>query len=449
MRSSWEDTIAAVATPPGRGGVGVIRVSGPKVESLFTPLLGKKPAPREALFSAFWNADGERLDQGIALYFPGPRSYTGESVLELHAHGNPVLLDLILARLFELGCRPARPGEFTERAFLNNKIDLAQAEAVADLIDAETDQGVRAATRSLEGEFSKRIHALVEACIQLRLFVEAAIDFTDEDIDFLSDAGVEEQIRGLKANLESVLSASRQGALLREGMTLVLAGKPNAGKSSLLNHLSGRESAIVTPIAGTTRDTLREHIELEGIPLHVIDTAGLRMETEDPIEKEGIRRAREAFEKADQIVIVVDDRHPEDLIEITQDLPEGCSYLVVRNKIDLSGNLAGVLETPMGIELRLSLKTGAGVEELKNHLLTHSSSSQAGEGLFMARRRHLDALMEAQEEIELGENALKGHQPELLAEHLRAAQGHLSEITGAFSSDDLLGRIFSSFCIGK
>ena len=449
MRTSWEDTIAAVATCPGRGGVGVIRVSGSRVETLLEPLLGKRPAPREAVYTTFWNADGERLDQGIALYFPEPKSYTGESTLELHAHGNPVLLDLILARLFELGCRPARPGEFTERAFLNNKIDLAQAEAVADLIDAETHEGVRAATRSLDGEFSKRIHALVEACIQLRLFVEAAIDFTDEDIDFLSDASVEGQLSALQADLASVLLASQQGALLREGMTLALAGKPNAGKSSLLNLLSGRESAIVTPIAGTTRDTLRESIVLEGIPLHVIDTAGLRVETADPIEQEGIRRARKAFENADHIVIVVDDRYPEDLIEITQDLPQGKPRLIVRNKIDLSGNTPSLLETPDGFEIRLSLKTSEGVENLKSHLLAQTPCSPGGEGVFMARRRHLEALTAAQEELSQAAFALNNHQPELVAEHLLVAQNHFSEITGAFTSDDLLGRIFSSFCIGK
>lgn len=449
MKSSWEDTIAAVATPPGRGGVGVIRVSGPAVETLLEPLLGSMPAPRKAIFTSFRSADGKRLDQGIALYFPGPQSFTGESVLELHAHGNPVLLDLLLARLFELGCRPARPGEFTERAFLNNKIDLAQAEAVADLINAETHRGVQAATRSLDGEFSKRIHALVEACIQLRLFVEAAIDFTDEDIDFLSDAGVEKKLTDLGSDLDSVLSASRQGALLREGMTLALAGKPNAGKSSLLNLLAGRESAIVTPIAGTTRDSLREHIELEGVPVHIVDTAGLRMDTDDLIEKEGIRRAREAFDKADQIIVVVDDRHPEDLIEITQELPKGRSYLCVRNKIDLSGNAPGVTETAHGIEIRVSVKTQAGIEALKRHLLNQTEQTGTGDGLFMARRRHLDALMGAQKEIALGSASLRNKSPELLAEHLRGAQEHLSEITGEFTSDDLLGRIFSSFCIGK
>jgi len=262
---------------------------------------------------------------------------------------------------------------------------------VADLINAETHRGVQAATRSLEGEFSKRIYALVESCIQLRLFVEAAIDFTDEDIDFLSDAGVEKKLSDLRKDLESVLSASHQGALLREGMTLALAGKPNAGKSSLLNLLSGRDSAIVTPIAGTTRDTLREHIELEGIPLHVIDTAGLRMETNDPIEQEGIRRAREAFDKADQIVVVLDDRQPEDLIEITRDLPKGRPYLVLRNKIDLSGNTSGISETPEGTEIRISVRTGEGIEAFKQHLLREKNLTQAGEGLFMARRRHLDA----------------------------------------------------------
>lgn len=449
MKSSWEDTIAAVATPSGRGGIGVIRASGPAVENLLEPLLGKRLRPREAVFTPFLDSDGQRIDQGIAVYFPGPRSFTGESILELHGHGNPVLLDLILARLFQLGCRPARPGEFTQRAFLNNKIDLAQAEAVADLINAETLRGVRAASRSLDGEFSKRINTLVESCIQLRLFVEAAIDFTDEDIDFLSEAGLEGQMKGLQTSLQSVLEASRQGALLREGMTLVLAGKPNAGKSSLLNLLSGRDSAIVTPIAGTTRDTLREHVELDGIPLHVIDTAGLRIDTDDPIEKEGIRRARAAFESSDQILIILDDRYPEDLIEIAQGLPKGRPYLIVRNKIDLSGNPPGVKETSEGCEIRISLKTGEGVETLKKKLLASTEAGEASSDHFMARRRHLDALERAAMEIRQGLVALHANRSEILAEHLRNAQASLSEITGEFTSDDLLGRIFSSFCIGK
>lgn len=449
MRTSWDDTIAAVATPQGRGGVGVIRVSGPTVESLLIPLLGKAPKPREATFCGFRDASGQALDQGIALYFPAPRSFTGESTLELHAHGNPVLLDLILARLFELGCRPARAGEFSERAFLNNKMDLAQAEAVADLINAETAQGVRAASRSLEGEFSREIHALVEACIGLRQYVEAAIDFTDEDIDFLSASGVREQVRDLLDRLDRILVLSKQGALLREGMTLVLAGKPNAGKSSLLNCLSGRDAAIVTEIAGTTRDTLREHIELDGIPLHIIDTAGLRLETSDVVEEEGIRRARAAFEKADLILIVVDDRHPEDLEELLSGLPEDIERVIIRNKIDLTGNEEGTFDQGAGHEIRLSLRTGQGVEALKQLLIGLIRQEPFAEGLYMARRRHIEAIEAARDEALMAEAELKNGGSELVAEHLRVVQAQLSTITGAFSSDDLLGRIFSSFCIGK
>jgi tRNA modification GTPase len=449
MMSSWDDTIAAVATPPGRGGVGVIRVSGPEIETLLVPLFGRELSPREAAFVSFLDASGDAIDRGIALYFPAPRSFTGESVLELHAHGNPVLLDLILKRLFELGCRSAKAGEFSQRAFLNDKIDLAQAEAVADLINAETIEGVRAATRSLNGDFSQRIEALVEHCIQLRLFVEAAIDFTDEDIDFMSEARVFEQLMALRDEVDNVLAASRRGALLQEGITLALAGKPNAGKSSLMNHLSGRDTAIVTEIAGTTRDILKEHVNLDGIPLHVIDTAGIRQETSDPIEAEGIRRAQEAFQTANRLLIVMDDRYPEDLSEILQGLPNDLPRLIIRNKIDLSGRPAGVEQTAFGTEIRLSLKTGEGIEALKTQLLADLQQAPAGEHLFMARRRHLVALEQARTEMEMGEIALNRQQTELLAEHLRAVQQSLSEISGEFSSDDLLGRIFSSFCIGK
>lgn len=449
MRASWDDTIAAVATPPGRGGVGVIRVSGPSVESLLPALIGKMPQPREAVFCAFKDASGRTLDQGIALYFQNPRSFTGESVLELHAHGNPILLDLILSRLFELGCRAARPGEFSERAFLNNKIDLAQAEAIADLINAETAQGVKAATRSLDGDFSREIHALVEACIQLRLYVEAAIDFTDEEIDFLSEAGVLDQIRDLRERLDAIIKLSKQGSLLREGMTLVLAGKPNAGKSSLLNRLSGRDAAIVTAIAGTTRDTLKEHIELEGIPLHIIDTAGIRTEATDAVEEEGIRRARAALDHADLILIVVDDRVPEDLDELTNGLPQGPVRLIIRNKIDLTGNAEGIVGNSKDHEIRLSLKTGQGVETLRQKIVSLVRQEPVAEGVYMARRRHIEALEATRTEIRMAEEALMTRGAELVAEHLRIAQTHLSDITGEFSTDDLLGRIFSSFCIGK
>lgn len=445
----FPDTIAAIATPQGRGGIGVIRVTGAKVETIAADLLGQSPRPREALFTSFIGAQGEMLDQGIALYFPAPKSFTGESVLELHAHGNPVLLDMILTRLFELGCRPARPGEFSERAFLNQKIDLAQAEAIADLIEAETSRGVRAASRSLKGEFSERIEHLVESTIALRLHVESAIDFSDEDISFINSPGIENRLSEIKGDLQKLFAASKRGTLLREGMTLVLAGKPNAGKSSLLNRLAGSERAIVTEIPGTTRDLLQERIELEGIPLNVIDTAGLRNQTDDPIEQEGIRRALAAIKDADQVLILVDDRYPEDLEEILKDLPRRMSPLIVRNKIDLSGQSPGLRTTPQGTEIRLSMKTGEGFEHLVRALRSNTLEESLSEGDYMARRRHLEALSLALQEFQEGQKALKDQQLVFVAEHLRAAQLRLSEITGSFSSDDLLGRIFSTFCIGK
>jgi tRNA modification GTPase len=383
------------------------------------------------------------------LYFPAPRSFTGEDVLELQGHGSPVALDLLLQRLLKLGVRLARPGEFSERAFLNDKIDLAQAEAIADLIDSSTAQAARSAQRSLQGEFSRLIDALVEELIQLRLYVEAAIDFVDEDIDFLAEGDIQHKLNDLTARLEQIQHSAKQGQVLRDGLTVVIAGKPNAGKSSLLNQLAGREAAIVTDIAGTTRDLLREYIQIDGMPLHIIDTAGLR-EGADVVEREGIRRAREAIAKADLVLLMIDDRHADDSEDWRAGLPESLPVVRVHNKIDLTGRLPGVSETSNGVEINLSVKTGAGLEDLRLHLKQCAGYDSGAGEVFIARRRHLDALSRAHAAIANGLKQLLGPRaPELLAEDLRLAQYALSEITGEFTPDDLLGRIFSSFCIGK
>jgi tRNA modification GTPase len=442
------DTIAAIATPPGRGGIGVIRVSGAAVPDITNAVLEKALRPRHAHFGPFHDRDGAVLDTGLALYFPAPHSFTGEHVLELHAHGGPVLLDLLLRRVLDLGARLARPGEFSERAFLNDKIDLAQAEAIADLIESTTEQAARSAQRSLQGEFSARIHGLVEALIQLRLYVEASIDFADEDIDFLSEGHIGEKLAELLAALDDIRRTARQGCLLREGMTVVIAGRPNAGKSSLLNRLAGREAAIVTEIAGTTRDTLREHIQIDGMPLHVVDTAGLR-DSEDVVEREGIRRARAEIEKADRVLLLIDDRRPEEGETLLDTLPEDLPVTRIYNKIDLTGKPAGLIERPDGIAVYLSARTGAGLDALFRHLKASMGyDSEAGD-VFIARRRHLDAIDRAHAAVESAAGQLRTRAAELLAEDLREAQNALSEITGEFTSDDLLGRIFSSFCIGK
>jgi tRNA modification GTPase len=446
------DTIAAQATPPGRGGVGIIRVSGPRAGAVARAVLGRLPPPRLAEYLPFRDRDGDVLDMGLALYFPAPHSFTGEDVLELQGHGGPVVMDLLLRRVLAEGVRPARPGEFSERAFLNDKIDLAQAEAIADLIDSASEQAARSALRSLQGEFSQRVHALVESLVQLRMYVEAAIDFPEEEIDFLADGHVLGELDGLAARLDGVLDAARQGSLLREGMTVVIAGQPNAGKSSLLNALAGRESAIVTEIPGTTRDILREHILLDGMPLHVIDTAGLR-ESEDRVEREGIRRAWEAIGQADRVLLVVDDRTGVTAADeaILARLPRGPALTVVRNKIDLSGGAAGAGEERGAPVVRLSASSGEGIEALRRHLEQGMGfSASAGEGGFMARRRHLEALATARAALARGRVQLaEARAGELLAEELRLAQDTLAEITGAFGSEDLLGRIFASFCIGK
>ena len=444
-----EDTIAAIATPPGRGGIGVVRVSGPATRAIAEALLGKLPPPRVATFARFRAAAGAAIDEGLALYFPAPRSYTGEDVLELHGHGGPVVLDMLLARALGLGARQARPGEFTERAFLNGKLDLAQAEAVADLIDAGSQAAARAALRSLDGEFSHRVRALTEQLIQLRLHVEAAIDFPEEEIDFLADEKITTGITVLENNLAQVLVSAQQGQLLHDGMVVVLAGRPNAGKSSLLNALSATDAAIVSDIPGTTRDVLREFIQLDGMPLHVVDTAGLRVARDD-IEAEGVRRAQREMARADRILLIVDDAQPsaDGDAELTQLLPNlPCTR--VHNKIDLTGRAPGRQERNGTTEIALSAKTGAGLELLRQHLKTCMGFQSAGEGAFMARRRHLDALRRAQAHVAVAHARASERAGELLAEELRQAQQALSEITGGFTSDDLLGRIFSSFCIGK
>lgn len=450
------DTIAAIATATGRGGVGIIRVSGPKASWVAQQLLTLSLQPRHAHYCDFRTRAGEVIDQGIALFFPGPHSFTGEDVLELQGHGGPVILDLLLREITQLGVRLARPGEFSERAFLNDKLDLTQAEAIADLIDATTEQAARNALHSLQGAFSQRIHELVEALTHLRIYVEAAIDFPEEEIDFLSDGKVAGDLDQIIHRLGAVFHAARQGALVRDGMRVVIAGRPNAGKSSLLNALSGRESAIVTSIEGTTRDVLREHIHLDGMPLHIIDTAGLR-DSPDEVEQIGIQRAWKEIQQADRILLLLDARHhsPTDLgdlwHEFVDQLKTSNKITLVRNKIDLSGEAPGLVEDAgQPSRINLSAATGEGVDLLKEHLKAIMGFSNPGEGGFTARRRHLDALERAERFLLAGKAQLQGYAAgELLAEDLRLAQNALGEITGEVTPDDLLGRIFSSFCIGK
>lgn len=448
------DTIAALATPPGRGGVGIIRVSGPACRAIATEILGHFPAPRYAHYGPFNGAEGI-IDEGIAVFFNGPHSFTGEDILELQGHGGPIIMDMLLERCVTLGARLARPGEFSERAFLNDKLDLAQAEAIADLIDASSRSAAENAVRSLQGEFSKRVSALVKRLIELRVYVEAAIDFPEEEIDFLADGHVVQHLDSVQQALRDVRQAAGQGALLREGMSVVIAGRPNAGKSSLLNALTEQETAIVTDIAGTTRDVLREHIHIDGMPLHIIDTAGLR-DTPDAVEKIGVARAWVEIEKADRVLLLVDASATSATDPMTiwpefvARLPDQTRLTLVRNKIDTSAEPAGIdLSTATPI-VRLSAKTGAGVDNLKAHLKDVMGFTATTEGRFSARRRHLDALDRAMAALETGRAQLDGYGAgELLAEDLRDAQQALGEITGEFSADDLLGEIFGSFCIGK
>ena len=443
------DTIAAIATPPGRGAVGIVRISGSLSSEIAVQICGSLPPARQAALRRFQAADASTLDRGLVLYFPAPHSFTGEDVVELQGHGGPVVMDLLLARVLELGARVARPGEFSERAFLNERLDLAQAEAIADLIASSTAQAARAALRSLEGAFSQQVHALVEALTALRVYVEAAIDFPEEEVDFLSDQHLLQQLRAVRQQLSALQAQAQQGCLLRDGMTLVLAGRPNVGKSSLLNYLSGRETAIVTAIPGTTRDVLRESINLDGMPLHVVDTAGLH-ESADVVEQEGMRRAWEAMHSADRILLLVDDVQgfgAEDAA-LRQRLPQDIALTIVHNKIDKSGRPAAMQVTEYGHALWLSVKTGAGLPLLREHL-QDCSGYHAAEGTLLARRRHVQALALAAQALTVAAAHLAHQDGELVAEELRQAQNALAEITGAVSSEELLGRIFSSFCIGK
>ena len=445
-----DDTIAAIATPPGRGGVGIVRISGPACERIAQGLIGDLPAPRRASVRAFRDQDGQAIDSGLALYFRAPHSFTGEDVLELQGHGGPVVLDLLLRRCLQLGARPARPGEFTERAFLNDKLDLAQAEAVADLIEAGSEAAARAAQRSLQGAFSRRIDELVEGLIELRLYVESAIDFPEEEIDFLGDGLIGQRLRDVNNRLQKVRAAAQQGRLLRDGMTVVIAGRPNAGKSSLMNALAGVERAIVTDIAGTTRDVLREQVQIDGLPLHLIDTAGLR-EGADAIEAEGIRRAWREIEAADLLLLVIDDDQGMTAEDewIRQRLPGHLPATVVHNKIDLSGRSPGRHGSGGDTAIAVSAREGAGLDALRDHLKSRMGYQSDEAGAFSARRRHLEALEQAAAALDRAAEQLRRGAGELLAEELRLAQQALGEITGAFTSDDLLGRIFSTFCIGK
>ena len=453
MLQNNKDTIVAIATAAGRGGVGVVRLSGSDVLPFINSLIGKPLLPRRATYSVFSDAEGEAIDEGVALYFPGPSSFTGESILELQGHGGMVVLDRLVRRCVELGARVARPGEFSERAFFNDKMDLAQAEAIADLIDASSVEAARSAVRSMQGEFSQLINELVETMIQVRIFVEAAIDFPEEEIDFLQDKMLAANLDQLSTDLTEVLAQAQQGAILRDGLTVVLAGKPNAGKSSLLNALAGIDAAIVTAVPGTTRDVLRERITLGGLPLNIIDTAGLR-DSDNEIEQEGVRRAWKEIANADQVLFVADatDTSNPKLEELwpeyfQRNLGSTQSVTLLLNKIDLSGHRPGEIDETT---LAISVKDKSGFDALASHLQAKAGYLGHGEGLFSARRRHLIALTNALTFVQNGIDQLKGAGAgELLAEDLRQAQNELSEITGQFTSDDLLGRIFSSFCIGK
>jgi tRNA modification GTPase len=442
------ETIAAIASAPGAAGIGVVRVSGPRVPAIAQALLGRAPDPRHAHLAAFHEGDGTLIDRGLLLHFPAPHSYTGEHVLELQGHGSVVLLDLLLKRVCALGARLARPGEFTERAFLNGKLDLAQAEAVADLIAARSEAGARAALHSLDGAFSRRVHASLDALVALRVHVEAAIDFPEEEIDFLADPAITSQLEALRAQLAELLVETRRGVRLADGLNVAIVGRPNAGKSSLLNALAQSERAIVTPIAGTTRDVLRETVSLDGAVLELADTAGLR-HTEDEVEREGVRRARAELARADLVLLVTDTVHGNADLGLLDELPAAVARLVVVNKIDLDA-LPPRAETRAGLlHLWISARTGEGLDLLRAELKTRAGLG-GGEGAFSARRRHVAALESVQGHLDHAAAALAANRAgELAAEDLRHAQHALGEITGSYTSDDLLGAIFGSFCIGK
>ncbi|MCX7513343.1 tRNA uridine-5-carboxymethylaminomethyl(34) synthesis GTPase MnmE [Frateuria sp. STR12] len=441
------DTIAAIASAPGAAGIGVVRVSGPHVPAIAQALLGRAPQPRHAHLAVFHDDDGSLIDHGLLLHFPAPHSYTGEHVLELQGHGSAVLLDLLLRRVCVLGARLARPGEFTERAFLNGKLDLAQAEAVADLIAARSEAGARAALRSLDGAFSQRVQALLDALVALRVHVEAAIDFPEEEIDFLADPAIARQLQALRTQLADLLVETRRGVRLTDGLKVAIVGRPNAGKSSLLNALAQSERAIVTPIAGTTRDVLRETVSLDGVVLELADTAGLR-DTQDEVEREGVRRARGELARADLVLLVTEAAHRVADLHLLAELPANVACLVLVNKIDLDAAAPTELSHAGVDHLRISARTGAGLDGLRTELRARAGAG-SGEGAFSARRRHVLALEHVQAHFEHAAGALAASAGELAAEDLRQAQHALGEITGSYTSDDLLGAIFGSFCIGK
>ena len=435
-------TIAAIATAPGHGGIGVVRVSGGDLGAFVLTLCGKQPQPRVATLSNFCDGAGGRIDQGLVLYFPAPHSYTGEDVLELQGHGGPVVLLRLLKRCLEIGARVAEPGEFSKRAFLNNKMDLAQAEGVADLINATTEEAARCANRSIHGEFSATVHAAGRQLVELRALTEAILDFPEEEIDAGTRENQAHRLATLRESLDHLLQASAQGSLLRDGVRVVLAGRPNAGKSSLLNRLAGQEVAIVTEIPGTTRDAIRQSISLKGVPMHIIDTAGLR-ESTDPVEQIGIARTWASIEQADMVLLVIDAAKGESAEDaaIRDRLPQGLRCITAYNKCDLA-------PPPAGDDIiAISAKTGEGVEALKDAITTAIGWQAAGEGVFMARARHLDALRRAQQGLTRASQ--QTHQQELFAEELRDTHDALMSITGEMTSDDLLGEIFSRFCIGK
>ena len=458
MDYSLQETITAVATPPGKGGIGVIRIAGPQAHTIAQLIsqTQREFKPRVAHFTSFYDTHDHLIDQGLLLFFPAPHSFTGDDVIELQAHGGPVILDGLVTAATQHGARLAQPGEFSQRAFLNNKIDLAQAEAIADLIDASSQQAAQSAQRSLSGEFSRTIHTLVEQLISLRTYIEAAIDFPDDDVDFLTEGNVYERLYNIQNQLTTVQNCAQQGRLLREGMTLVIAGEPNAGKSSLMNALSGSDTAIVTEIAGTTRDVLKEHIHIDGMPLHIIDTAGLH-DSNDPVEQEGIRRAQNAIQQADKVLLVIDASQPTPSAQVLlhqlnlAHLINSKQLTLIYNKIDLNQQKPHYhFDSDSYDQIWLSAQQQTGIDYLRDHLRQTMGLNHYTEGIFMARRRHLQALQQAQHYLQEGQTQLEQFQAgECLAEELRQAQHALNEITGEFSHEDLLDRIFSSFCIGK
>jgi tRNA modification GTPase len=441
-------TICALASALGQGGIGVVRVSGPQSGEIAQKMLGHIPKARYAHYGSFFNQEGIEIDKGVALFFPGPNSFTGEDVLELQGHGGILVMRSLLESAMVLGAVAAEPGEFSKRAFLNGKMDLVQAEAVADIIDASSEQSARSALRSLSGEFSDQVNALTKALIELRVFVEATIDFSDEEIDFLASGDVKLKVEQIESDIQNILNSAEQGAILREGLTIAIAGKPNAGKSSLLNALTQVPSAIVTDIAGTTRDVLKETIHVNGMPLNIIDTAGLH-NSEDKVEQEGIKRAHSEIERADVVLMVFD---AQDKIPDLSILPSGIEekpIILIKNKVDLTGESTGITHSDGQTQLSLSAKQSQGIDLLRQELSSIAGLSDTGEGVLLARKRHIIALESALDSTHHALDQLNNNASELVAEDLRQAAQYLGSITGEFSSDDLLGEIFSSFCIGK